>query len=1188
MVVPGMALAWTLLASLLPGAAPVYALDPNKRVTQYIHTSWRIQDGSLPADLFSITHTSDGLLWFSSLLGDVYRFDGVRFLARQLVAGASGKIVADHSGGLDLFAPQSRGPSQTEQNRSPTLQRKVEGSVSASASLSQLRFTHLSVADGLSHSDVRAIVQDRQGFMWFGTWLGGLNRYDGNTFKIYKHNHNDERSLGCDSIWGLYVDRTGVLWVGTNEGVDRYDRDTDSFVHYQHRSDDPNSLPGYQATSFMEDESGTLWVAGTGGLSRFDRTSGRFVPYRPKSNAPTISANRDIRVLSLDETTGLLWHSTWNAGVRVLDRSTGDSISYKNSPDDSASLSNNDIAHIFQDRKGNLWVSTFGGLNRFEPKSRTFVRYLHDPTNSASLSDDYVTATYEDREGRFWVATNNGLNMMDRDRGTFTRYVHDPNDPYSLSSNVINPRALYMDNSGALWIGMRSTGVNRLPGRPERFTTYRHNSQDGKSPSNNVITALAIGSAGVLWIGTEAGLDRFDGQTFTPYLANPDDRSTLSPGPQRVVVEDAHGAVWTGTHGGGLDRLDRDGVKHFRHDPRNSDSPANNNIASLVADTQGGLWIGVYGKGLDYFDGHHFTHFPPNPADPTGLPDAYVQPLLLDPQGFLWMASTHSGLVRFDTHARKCTTYPLDPTQSGSQAVNWTEDVYSDGAIIWVASPTGLFRFDRETEKFTHHYTEKDGLANNKVLAVLGDAQGNLWVSTANGMSKFDPRSEHFRNYDVFDGLQGNGFSALCRAKALDGRLFFGGVNGLSAFYPDTLGDNQTPPPVVLTDFELFNESVTVGGKESPLKQAIQVASSIVLRHDQSVIRFQFAALNYDSPQKNQYAYKLEGFDRDWQRTNAERRFATYTNLDPGDYTFRVKASNNDGVWNEQGVAVHLTILPPWWKTSWFRFLCAIVFFGLLWVAYQLRVRQLAHQFNMTLEARVSERTRIARELHDTLLQSFQGILLRFESVVKVLPERPLEARQRLESAIDQAAAAITEGRDAVQGLRYSAFETNDLTNGLTAIAEELTSDTSALDSPAIVVEVEGGPRNLNPVVRDEAYRIAGEALRNAFRHAQARRIAVEIRYDEGQFRLRGSDDGKGIDEETIRRQPAGHFGLHGMRERAKIVGGQLEVRSRIDSGTEVELSVPRAIAYGKTGRRSWLTKVLSGHSRDNGGTSHE
>lgn len=820
------------------------------------------------------------------------------------------------------------------------------------ASPGKLSFSHLSVADGLSHADVRAIAQDKQGFMWFGTWLGGLNRYDGYTFKVYRHDEQDERSLACDTIWALYVDRAGVLWVGTQESLDRYDRDTDSFVHYRYRADDATSLPGYQARSLFEDASGTLWIATSGGLSRFDRTSGRFFTYRRNPNDPTTLGDTDVRSICLDATTGMLWVTTWHQGVSVLDPSTGHFTRYRNNPDDPVSLSNNDVVHVFQDRKGNLWFSTLRGLNRFDPKTHTFIRYLHDPGNPASLSDNYVTMTYEDRAGRFWVATNNGLNLMDRDQGTFASYLHDPNDSSSLSSNVINWGALYEDASGALWLGMRSTGVDRLAGGAAKFTTYRHVSQDPKSPSNNVITALAMGSASALWLGTEAGLDRFDGQRFTHFVADPNDPRSLSPGPEREVALDSHGAVWTGTYGGGLDCLDGQHVRHYRHDPRNSDTPANNNISSLVPDAHGGLWIGVHGDGLDYFDGRHFTHFPPDPGNPAGLRDGWVLPLLLDPRGTLWMATSNWGLVRFDTHTRKFTTYLMDPSQPGNPVVNWTQDVYSDGAGIWVASPTtGLFRFDPETGKFTHHYAENDGLPNNAVLGVLGDNQGNVWVSTVRGLSRFDPRTETFRNYDMFDGLQGNEFSWHCHAKAPDGRMFFGGTDGLSAFYPDKLVHNPTPPRVVLTEFDLFNKPVRIGAKDSPLRQAIHTASSITLRYDQSVLRFQFAALDFTAPQKNRYAYKLDDFDRDWQYTDATRRFATYTHLDPGDYTFRVKASNNDGVWNEQGVALHIRILPPWWRTWWFRALSAAALFALLWGLYQNRVRELQREEQKFREA---------------------------------------------------------------------------------------------------------------------------------------------------------------------------------------------------------------------------------------------
>src|SRR6185503_390414 len=324
--------------------------------------------------------------------------------------------------------------------------------------------------------------------------------------------------------------------------------------------------------------------------------------------------------------------------------------------------------------------------------------------------------------------------------------------------------------------------------------------------------------------------------------------------------------------------------------------------------------------------------------------------------------------------------------------------------------------------------------------------------------------------------------------------------------------------------------------------------------------------INYTSPaflisQRVKFRYRLDGYDHDWHDAGT-RRQAFYTDLPPGNYSFSVIASNSDGVWSESPTTFHFSVTPALYQTTWFRVLLLILFLALLWVAYQLRVRQLATQFNRTFEARVSERTRIARELHDTLLQSFQGLLLRFQSVAKLLPERPDEARQRLDNAIEQAAEAITEGRDAVQGLRSSAFESNDLANAVAAIAEELTKGTAVGESPVIDLEVEGAPRGLNPVVRDEAYRIAGEALRNAFRHAEARRITVEIRYDKRYFRLRVRDDGKGIDEDTLQRQPSGHFGLPGMRERSEMVGGRLEVWSKLNSGTQVELSIPGTIAY--------------------------
>ena len=1030
-----------------------------------------------------------------------------------------------------------------------------------------VRFTHLSVADGLSHADVRAIAQDHRGFMWFGTWLGGLNRYDGYTFKVYKHDDQDERSLNNDTVRTLFVDHTGVLWISTlGPGLERYDRDTDSFTQFRHDPHDPSSLPDNNVKAFFEDETGAMWVGTHAGLSRFDRSSGKFFTYKARPNDPASFGESHVQSIGLDSTTGLLWVGTEDDGVKVLDRSAGHFTSYAYDPNDPTSLTagpGSPMTHIFQDRAGAMWLSTPFGLNRFDSRTHKFVRYLHDPRKPNSLSDSSVLETYEDREGRFWVATNTGLDLMDRARGTFAHFVHEANDPFSLSSNILNYEALCEDTSGALWIGTRSTGVDRLVREAPRFTAYRNNSEDGKSLGNNAVYGLGIGSGGELWIGTETSLDRFDGKTFSHYY--PNDPSSLSPGPQRMVAVDARGVVWTASYGGGLDRLDGHRFTHFRHDPKNPDSLADDAISSLVPDPKKGLWIGVHARGLAYFDGQHFTHFTPEPKNPVGLPTQLVTPVLFDHSGILWIATNDMGLVRFDTNSRKFTTYLLNPAQPGSQAVNWTQDVYSDGTDLWVAASTGLFRFDPKTGRFTRHYTERDGLPNNSVVGILGDARGNLWLSTVKGLSKFDPKAETFRNYDQFDGLQGDQFTILSRAKTPAGRLFFGGTNGLSAFYPDELPDNPAPPPVALTDFELFNKPVKIGAKDSPLRQAIGVASSITLRYDQSVFRFQFAALDFTAPQKNQYAYELDGFDRDWQYTDAARRFATYTNLDPGDYTFRVKASNNDGVWNEQGVALRIRILPPWWSTVWFRALYAATFLALLWGLYQLRLHQMAQKFNVRIEERVSERTRIARELHDTLLQSFQGLMLRFQTVDEMLPACPLDAKKALEGALNRADQALIEGRDAITDMRTSKWVGHDLEKSMKALMAELNEElvTGGRETVTFSVLVEGTPKTVRATLRDEIYRIARESLRNAFRHADARRIETEITYGKRFLRVRFRDDGKGIDPHVLEGGGrSGHWGLPGLRERAKHIGAQLEVWSELGAGTEVELSIPASIAY--------------------------
>jgi signal transduction histidine kinase len=518
---------------------------------------------------------------------------------------------------------------------------------------------------------------------------------------------------------------------------------------------------------------------------------------------------------------------------------------------------------------------------------------------------------------------------------------------------------------------------------------------------------------------------------------------------------------------------------------------------------------------------------------------------------------------------------PHDPHRLNGGGIN---TIHEDRTgTQWVGAMDGLYRYNRQNGTFTR-YTENQGLPSSTIRCILGDRVGRLWLSTQKGISGFDPQTENFRNYDVSDGLQSNEFSTGCY-EAPNGEMFFGGSNGFNAFFPENVRDNSYVPPVVITSFKIFNKSVPIGAK-SILKKAIPYVDSLTLPHRDNVFSFEFAALSYANSQKNRYRYKLENFDSGWNEVGSKQRLATYTNLDPGRYVFHVQGSNSDGVWNEQGVSLTIIITPPWWNTTWFRALCAASLLALMWAGYQWRLRQLHHQFEMTLDARVSERTRIARDLHDTLLQSFHGVLLRLQTVSQLLRERPSEAQDQLDSTIDQVAEAITEGRDAVQGLRESTVLENDLALAISTLGEELAADSNG-QRPSFRVAVEGETRDLHPILRDEIYRIATEALRNAFRHAQARELEVEIRYDDEQFRLRVRDDGRGIDPATLLRQESkGHYGLPGMRERATLIGGKLTVWSEVDAGTEVELRIPAGNAYIAARRSSMLSARFAGKSK--------
>jgi signal transduction histidine kinase len=590
-------------------------------------------------------------------------------------------------------------------------------------------------------------------------------------------------------------------------------------------------------------------------------------------------------------------------------------------------------------------------------------------------------------------------------------------------------------------------------------------------------------------------------------------------------------------------------------------------VSSLYVDRKGTLWAGT-DNGLDRFDpkGLRFAHFRPKAP---GLP-RYHQ-IKEDQYGMLWLASWGTGLHRFDPATGSFVAYAHQAGKANSLSNDRVNSVCVDReGLVWAGTSNGLNRFDPKSGAFRAFY-ERDGLPDNNVLAILEDERGNLWMGTGNGLSRYDRNSNAFRNFFVEDGLPGDQFSFFPAAsRSAGGEMFFGLTSGAISFFPERLVENTTPPPVVLTDFRLFGAAVTIG-HGSALDESVSTTASLTLPPFQNTFSFQFAALSFRSPARNRYRFRLEPQESRWNETSSDRPFTTYTTVAPGDYVFRVQASDARGIWNEIGAGVRIRIQPPWWRTWWFRALFSAALLVLMRAAYRYRLHQMAREFKAQLEGRVDERLRVARDLHDTLLQSFHGLLLRFQAVQNLLPARVADAQKVLQAAVDDAARAITEARDAVQELRSSAVTTNDLVQAIETVGQELAAHERCTqeDATAFAVEVSGKPQDLHPILRDEIYRIAREALRNAFLHARARRIEAEIRYEPRQLRLLVRDDGIGIDPGVLRQDGRpGHWGLKGMRERAKGIGAQLDVWSEHGAGTEVELTLPASTAYNSSTRR--------------------
>jgi signal transduction histidine kinase/ligand-binding sensor domain-containing protein/DNA-binding NarL/FixJ family response regulator len=816
-----------------------------------------------------------------------------------------------------------------------------------------IRFERISLEQGLSQSVVTTILQDRRGFMWFGT-QDGLNRYDGYEFVVYRHDAENSNSPGGSYIRALGEGPGGGIWVGTDSGLDRFDPETGVFTHYRHEPEDPNSLGADAVRAIVQDETGALWISLLErGLDRFDPETEAFTHYRHDPNDPNSLVSDQVQTIFVGQE-NFIWVGTEGSGIDRLDPETGVFTHYRHPAEEEPGFDCKSVHAIAQNPDGTLWVGSSGGLDLLDPETGEFTHYHHDPEDPYSLGEDKITDLLVDSDGTLWIGTDGGgMSRLDPATERFVHYYPDLTDPHSLSSTGV--QSLFEDREGGIWIGTFGGGLSRFTRSARHFALYRRSLDNPHSLSSNSIWSIYQSSAGELWVGTDHGLNRMDPQTgqFAHYFHDPDDPNSISGNTVWSIFEDQEGTFWFGT-GEGIDRFDRT-TEEFTH------YPDVNAPFSILPGPEGTLWLGTWGTGLVQFDpeAETFVAYQNDPEDPSSLSYDTVSALEAGEDDVLWVGTFGAGLNRFDPRTETFTRYWADPDKPGSLSHNVILSIYIDQrGVLWVGTHEGLNRFNPENETFTD-FRREDGLPNDVIYGILEDDHGNLWLSTNVGISCFNPQTGQFKNYTVQDGLQSNEFNQNAYFRNDAGEMFFGGINGVSSFHPDSVEDNDYVPPVVLT-------SLTQGGE--PVAPVVEGLTEVTFDWPNNFFAFEFAALSFAQPQENRYAYRLEGFEEGWNEIG-DRRFGRYTNVPAGAYTLRVIGSNNDGVWNEDGVSLPITIVPPFWQTWWFRVMLVMGGVGIVLSVVNLRVRAVENQ-RRQLETQVSERTSELRHTLDELKRS--------------------------------------------------------------------------------------------------------------------------------------------------------------------------------------------------------------------------
>lgn len=818
---------------------------------------------------------------------------------------------------------------------------------------STIRFEHITTQDGLSQSTVRCILKDSQGLMWFGT-ADGLNKYNGYYFRPYKHDRRDSHSIIGNDIHSLCEDDSGNIWVGTDLGLSIYDRAKNRFNNDHIINQYQTSARFQQIDEIYQDSKKLFWIVPhDNGVYRLNPETNEVTHFKHDSSDGNSLSSNMVRAL-LEDHRGNIWFGMEGTGADCYLVQTGQLLHFSGGSDKPGSLVDNQIRNLVEDHHGNIWFgcrnSVLSVLMKDAYDSGQFIRYAHPAEKLNSLGNHAISSLICDREGGLWIGTiNGGLNYLNPDSNMVYHYGTESGDLNSLNNNSV--QSLYEDDLGDIWIGTHAGGINVIHFTNQAFHHYENVPGDSPSLSYNAVTDFAEDQDGSVWIGTDGGgLNRFE--PTTGYFENyqPENSNSIVNAVLCVCI-DQKNRIWLGTWGGGIRLFDKE-KKTFKQAAIANGSLSEDYIFDLIEDRHGKLWLASLRNGLIQFD-PETSQFQIFNQQNSGLIYNHVEVLKEDREGNLFIGTIY-GLSIFSPRSGKMENYRQGEQSDSCLSNGFVTCFYEEcSSKMWIGTMNGLDLFNKKTKTF-QHFTWRDGLPSNSIQSIEKDNTGCLWISTNNGLCKMDLAQKKFYHYTSEDGLQGSEFIKKSSHRTKDGQMFFGGVNGFNMFCPSKLKENKNIPPVVLTDFHLLNKPVDFNNPAAPFHKQISLLNEIKLSYKQNVFMLTFAALNYVSSSKNRYMYMLEGFDSQWNIS--PMRIAIYTNIKPGKYVFRVKGSNNDGVWNDEGVSLGITITPPFWRTSWFRSIMAILCVIAVILVIQLRIQWLQKQ-NMILEKKVTDKT---------------------------------------------------------------------------------------------------------------------------------------------------------------------------------------------------------------------------------------